>query len=1232
MEIVNKKLSYQTCKDIYRETVMGKRVVEGLINFALSVDREITIQDAPQEAVDEFIKVSNEMKQTEKIKQTLYNSRIFGTGGLLVNCLKKEMKENGDLQRKPDFTLKPTFETIKDFELYFVVLDTLNLSNAKIDTDILSPTFLQLIDININGYKLDNRFIAISHAIDTLYQDDRTDNIAYAPPSVFYNMIDLLKDYDKAIEGLDALLYKSGCFIYQFPSKSKISGATYDAIKTSNYILEQKSNGSVISIQKDADVKDFPLSNINGLIEAVNKLEDAITKALNDTPASILFDRQLSNGFSNGDKDKETEIQIVNTFRQNKIKPLYDLTDYYVMLSAWTDDFINEIKEKYNDLKKYSNIQLFKKWQDDFVFEFGNLYPEPENITIENNSKKLDNLLKLQQLGANISDIEAELNEDRIFKNDIDLVGQPQQFEDGDENTNIDYNLYKSIFGKNKKLSRYIDSNFNIFTDEEPPEGHEWKTLENGEHVLINSATGEIVSGIVGKKIKKGLDNPENKNTINNINKKQGDNDGRKQQKDKSKQQSTFEERRKKIREALTRIREIRSGVDGRGHDGSMSVFNKRRGGKGLGNGLVDYHIETPNKIKSIFENAGISTPTYNKLKLNNQEAIDTFKEAIANAKQSLKYNGASVELKDDYTDINLYLSEDGESGFGIKPNGDIVSVFSSNKVKGRAHHLLEMATVEGGRQLDCFDIYLTKIYEARGFKPVAKMKWNDEYIPDGWNKDNFKNYNNGEPDVVFMVYAPENNIKKEKEIPYIYDYDDGEKSQHIYKWRSPAEREAIYNNMIERFNNAKTTDELKRVVFDRDKPLEVFERQADDLNSLNKEQAESIKEQYSKRYMELLKAKDPQAYAEALKEEKKKAKSNKTKSDARTYIDSAENLSLYDSLLILADAKKKFDESKINRDADAKFAKKNSAGNKAKDDDNKDSDNKDNDNDNGTDDIDNDNSKDKKQDNTKNKDTKKNKSKNNKDNKTKNKSNNNLDYGDLKPELHETFKRLNTATKPCEYIFNSNNKLGLTLDEVLKISNNYNDPLAITYCKINEFKPQDEDGDYIYNDDGEIETLDLTNRDALQSDVEKFLYDFTNNSDKAKKEWGERWEHEIKPQLKDMIKNSPVMKGQAYRVETWHADREEIVEGGKINFDCRSVANDNKGYGVVCNFSQDDYERGEDIFIFEFPEDTRGLNIQSCSVYPNVHEYLVDGDFIMEEVYKDEFDRTIVRLVKANS
>lgn len=220
--------------------------------------------------------------------------------------------------------------------------------------------------------------------------------------------------------------------------------------------------------------------------------------------------------------------------------------------------------------------------------------------------------------------------------------------------------------------------------------------------------------------------------------------------------------------------------MDGGRHDGFISKPYTRTGNNSAQDGLVEYSIEAKPEIKKIFEEAELPTPSFNQLKKNNKQSMDAFKNAIAKAKQSLGDYGASVELKDDYTDINLYLSEDGESGFGIKPNGDIVSVFSNNKAEGgRSAYMLEMAISQGGRQLDCFDVYLVEIYEAHGFKPVAKMKWNDEYIPEGWNKDNFKDYNNGEPDVVFMVYDP--NTKKENEIPYITDYDDGDKIQQKY-------------------------------------------------------------------------------------------------------------------------------------------------------------------------------------------------------------------------------------------------------------------------------------------------------------------------------------------------------------------------------------------------------------------------------------------------------------------
>lgn len=411
--------------------------------------------------------------------------------------------------------------------------------------------------------------------------------------------------------------------------------------------------------------------------------------------------------------------------------------------------------------------------------------------------------------------------------------------------------------------------------------------------------------------------------------------------------------------------------MDGGRHDGFISKPYTRTGNNSAQDGLVEYSIEAKPEIKKIFEEAELPTPSFNQLKKNNKQSMDAFKNAISKAKQSLGDYGASVELKDDYTDINLYLSEDGESGFGIKPNGDIVSVFSNNKAEGgRSAYMLEMAISQGGRQLDCFDVYLVEIYEAHGFKPVAKMKWNDEYIPEGWNKENFKDYNNGEPaltagrrHVVFMAYDPNNDIEKqhesledtmeeiekkrgyrykrktrEEKIPYIIDYDDGEKFQHLCKWRSPAEREAIYNNMLERYKNAKTIEELKKVVFDNDKPLEVFYKQMFDLSSLSKEQVKSIEEEYSNRYLELIKEENPEEYK---KKKKSWAESKYNITGDASYLDT-----LNEAIEYYIDAKKKeFKEEDVNRDADGKFATKNSSSNKSKDNDKKENNKKDNSN-----------------------------------------------------------------------------------------------------------------------------------------------------------------------------------------------------------------------------------------------------------------------------------------------
>ena len=415
----NQILSYDECKNIYRTATLGKRIVEGLVNFAMSAEREIDIHKAPPEAIEKFKETADEMKQDEAIKRTIYNSRIYGTGALYVAMYDEEKEED-------DFTTKPTFENAHKYKMKFTVMDPLNISGSRVDLNPLSFHFLEVIDVQVSSKQIPKKRIVVSHALEPLYLDSRTSLIPFSPPSVFYNMAALLNQYDDAIKSIGDLLYKAGAIIYKYPAKGKFNGVSVDAIEMSKKILEQKRSGEVISISADSTIEDFPIANLSGLIESINKLEDDITKALNDTPASILFDKSLSNGFSEGDKDKETEISIIESFRENKLTPLYNLTDYYVMLKAWDSAFIDDMRYKYSEYQDKTDSEIFRSWAENFKFQYGNLFPEPESVTQDNNAKKLDNLLKAQQLGANPADLQEKLNESEIFKNEIELDSPPQ--------------------------------------------------------------------------------------------------------------------------------------------------------------------------------------------------------------------------------------------------------------------------------------------------------------------------------------------------------------------------------------------------------------------------------------------------------------------------------------------------------------------------------------------------------------------------------------------------------------------------------------------------------------------------------------------------------------------------------------------------------------------------------------------------------------------------------------
>lgn len=157
-------------------------------------------------------------------------------------------------------------------------------------------------------------------------------------------------------------------------------------------------------------------------------------------------------------------------------------------------------------------------------------------------------------------------------------------------------------------------------------------------------------------------------------------------------------------------------------------------------------------------ERAGINSSTFKLLNLNSKhnttfniyEKIEpSIFHDVFEIVRKYTPNGELVDLHDNYTGLDCYLSEDGLSGFAIEENGNLVSVFNANRKRGFLDAISQIVKSKASH-LDCYASQnqdLRTMYEKTfGFKTASVMDYNMEYDHD----DIAKNHNS--PQVAFMV------------------------------------------------------------------------------------------------------------------------------------------------------------------------------------------------------------------------------------------------------------------------------------------------------------------------------------------------------------------------------------------------------------------------------------------------------------------------------------------------
>ena len=231
----------------------------------------------------------------------------------------------------------------------------------------------------------------------------------------------------------------------------------------------------------------------------------------------------------------------------------------------------------------------------------------------------------------------------------------------------------------------------------------------------------------------------------------------------------------------------------------------------------LENKLEPHSRTQEIQESG---SPTPDIYELDAEKYATDFVKMMEKLKENNKH-ASSVYIYDleDYKKMRLFSTADGTAGFGLKPDGDIVSVFvyGDSPHKGTSANLLAQAVELGGNKLDAYDTILPKIYAKAGFRTISRVPWNEDEADSSWDKELYKDFKNGEPDVVAMAYDPTRfgSTYDPTEGEYFDDYNDAmaARDQWIVNNQTPSEPNFSSPTAIDTSEGSNLEEQLQQAI-----------------------------------------------------------------------------------------------------------------------------------------------------------------------------------------------------------------------------------------------------------------------------------------------------------------------------------------------------------------------------------------------------------------------------------
>lgn len=380
-------LDYQTAKIIYTSHVLGRKMAESPITMAQSQEREIAVQDAPDEVAEEFKRTWSAMQCTPFIHDVCRIARIYGIGAIVIGSEKVPANQEFDMAK------------FAELSVYFNVLDPLNTAGSLVlNQTPTAPDFNKPVRVATQGMEFHpSRFQVVMNE-RPIYLAWTDSAYGFSGRSVYQRALYPLKSYLQSMISDDMVQTKLGVFVAKVEQPGSIIDnimASISAIKRA-FVKEAKT-GNVLQIGPNDAIETLDMQNVDGAgtYSRTNILKNIATAA--DMPAKLLENETLVGGFGEGTEDAKNIAAYIESIRQ-WMHPVYAWFDNFVQYRAWTPDFFKRMQRDHQDIYGgMSYEEAFSFWRSKFSAIWPSLLREPASETIKVSQTKFEAIISLLQ-------------------------------------------------------------------------------------------------------------------------------------------------------------------------------------------------------------------------------------------------------------------------------------------------------------------------------------------------------------------------------------------------------------------------------------------------------------------------------------------------------------------------------------------------------------------------------------------------------------------------------------------------------------------------------------------------------------------------------------------------------------------------------------------------------------------------------------------------------------------